>query len=96
MSMDNINLSLMQGKKAIALVALDGNNHFSTCEKDAKNGHWIRIRSINNTDVTYYDSLSNREKTVSLQAFLDAWGSAQYVPGNTDVSARLFVAASIE
>ncbi len=95
-TMGEIELSLRQGNKTIALVALDGNNHFSTCKKDAKSGHWIRIRSISNEEVTYYDSLSNDEKTVSRDAFIIAWESAQYVPGNSSVSANLFVEASIE
>ena len=90
---DPLKFSIDQGHRVIALVALDGNNHFSTCEDDAENGHWIRIRSISNEEVSYYDSLSNNEKTVSRQAFEQAWESAQYVDGNSVVSANLFVEA---
>jgi len=95
-SMDNLKLSLGQGQKAIALVALDKNNHFSTGKMDAKSGHWIRIHSISDVEVSYYDSLTNSLKTVSRYAFETAWDSAQYVPGNSSVSANLFIEASIE
>jgi hypothetical protein len=95
-NMDNLYLSLGQGHKAIALVALNENNHFSTSEENARKGHWIRIHSVNNEEVSYYDSLSNNEKTVSRDAFEQAWESAQYVPGNSSESANLFVEASIE
>ena len=94
--MDELELSLQHGHKSIALVALDKNNHFSTGKKDANSGHWIRIRSVNYKEVTYYDSLRNDEKTVSRDSFEIAWESAQYVPGNSSVSANLFVEASIE
>jgi hypothetical protein len=95
-TMGEIELSLIQDHKTIVLVALDGNNHFSTCKNDAKSGHWIRIRSINGEEVTYYDSLSNNEKTVTRKEFEVAWESAQYVPGNSSASANLFVEASFE
>ncbi len=95
-TMDELELSLQQGHKSIALVALDKNNHFSTGKKDANSGHWIRIRSVNYKEVTYYDSLRNDEKTVSRDSFEIAWESAQYVPGNSSVSTNLFVEASIE
>ena len=87
---------MQRSYKVIALVALDDNNHFSTGKKDAKSGHWIRIRSINEVEVSYYDSLSNDEKTVSRYAFETAWASAQYVLGNTEASASLFIEASIQ
>ena len=87
---------MKRSNRVIALVALDENNHFSTGKKDAISGHWIRIRSINEEEVSYYDSLSNDEKTVSRNAFETAWDSAQYVPGNTESSASLYIEASVK
>ncbi len=77
----------------IALVALNGSNHFSTGEEDARKGHWIRIHSANNEEVTYYDTLTNSVKTIPLEMFNNAWKSAQFVPGNTSASANLFIEA---
>lgn len=88
-----LELSLRQGHKAVALVALDENNHFSSSEEDARKGHWIRIRSVGDEEVAYYDSLTNSVKTISREVFNDAWKSAQYVPGNTSASANLFIEA---
>ncbi|MEE8121241.1 MAG: papain-like cysteine protease family protein [Anaerolineales bacterium] len=85
--------SIDSGNRVIALVALNGSNHFSTGEEDARKGHWIRIHSANNEVVTYYDSLTNSVKTIPLEMFNNAWKSAQFVPGNTSASANLFIEA---